>query len=102
MLEAAQNMRAAGKDVVVGYVEPHGRIDTERLLEGLETIPTVAVSYPGIVRQELDLDRALARHPWGVLVDELAHSNLVGGDPPPRHPKRWQDIEELLEAGIHV
>ena len=102
MLEAAQNMRAAGKDVVVGYVEPHGRVDTERLLEGLERIPTVAVSYRGILRQELDLDRALARHPWVLLVDELAHSNLVGGDPSPRHPKRWQDIEELLQAGIHV
>jgi len=102
MLEAAQNMRASGKDVVVGYVEPHGRVDTERLLEGLERIPTVAVGYRGIVRQELDLDRALARHPWILLVDELAHSNLVGGSPPPRHPKRWQDIDELLDAGINV
>jgi len=102
MLEAAQNMRASGKDVVVGYVEPHGRVDTERLLEGLERIPTVAVGYRGIVRQELDLDRALARHPWILLVDELAHSNLVGGNPPPRHPKRWQDIDELLDAGINV
>ena len=102
MLEAAQNVRASGKDVVVGYVEPHGRVDTERLLDGLERIPTVAVSYRGIVRQEFDLDRALTRRPWVLLVDELAHSNLVGGDPPLRHPKRWQDIEELLEAGINV
>src|SRR6185437_6998435 len=102
MLEAAQNVRASGKDVVVGYVEPHGRVDTERLLEGLERLPTVAVSYRGIVRHELDLDGALTRRPWVLLVDELAHSNLVGGDPPPRHPKRWQDIEELLEAGINV
>ncbi len=102
MLEAAHNVRASGKDVVVGYVEPHGRVDTERLLEGLERMPTIAVSYRGILRQEFDLDRALVRHPWVLLVDELAHSNLVGGDPPPRHPKRWQDIEELLEAGINV
>src|SRR5690348_3843654 len=94
MLEAARNLRASGKDVVVGYVEPHGRVETERLLEGLERIPTVAVHYRGLVRQELDLDAALARHPAVLLVDELAHSNLVGGEaeagrPPPRHPKRW-------------
>src|SRR5215472_9416033 len=102
MLEAARGMRTSGKDVVAGYVEPHGRVETERLLEGLERIPTVAVRYRGIVRHEFDLDAAIARHPWVLLVDELAHSNLVGGDPPPRHPKRWQDIEELLEAGINV
>ena len=102
MLEAAQNIRAAGKDVVVGYVEPHGRVDTERLLEGLERISTVAVHYRGIVRHELDLDAALARHPSVLLVDELAHSNPVGGEPPPRHPKRWQDVQELLDGGINV
>jgi two-component system sensor histidine kinase KdpD len=98
MLEAAHT----NSDVVVGYVEPHGRIETERLLEGLERLPTLPVSYRGIVRHELDLDAALKRRPGILLVDELAHSNLVGGDPPPRHPKRWQDIEELLEAGITV
>ena len=102
MLEAARGMRASGKDVAVGYVEPHGRAETERLLEGLERIPTIGVHYRGIERQELDLDAALARHPWVLLVDELAHSNLVGGEPPPRHPKRWQDIQELLDAGINV
>jgi len=102
MLEAAQNVRASGRDVVVGYVEPHGRVDTERLLEGLETIPTVAVHYRGIVRHELDLDSALARHPSVLLVDELAHSNLIGGEPAPRHPKRWQDVQELLDGGINV
>jgi two-component system, OmpR family, sensor histidine kinase KdpD len=102
MLEAARSMRAGGTDVVVGYVEPHGRADTERLLEGLERLPTLAVSYRGIVRQEFDLDGALLRHPTILLVDELAHSNPVGGDPALRHPKRWQDIEELLEAGIGV
>jgi two-component system sensor histidine kinase KdpD len=102
MLEAARNMRASGTDVVVGYVEPHGRVETERLLEGLERLPTLAVRYHGIVRQEFALDAALARHPAILLVDELAHSNLVGGEPAPRHPKRWQDIEELLESGIDV
>jgi two-component system sensor histidine kinase KdpD len=102
MLEAARSVRSAGADVVVGYIEPHGRVETERLLEGLERLPNVRVSYRGIVRGELDLDAALARHPAILLVDELAHSNLVGGEPPPRHPKRWQDVEELLEAGIGV
>lgn len=104
MLEAARSARAAtpASEVVVGYVEPHGRVDTEKLLEGLERLPTLAVKYRGIVRQEFDLDAALSRRPGILLVDELAHSNLVGGEPPPRHPKRWQDIEELLEAGITV
>ncbi len=118
MLEAAHTLRAANTvrdvvsgsgraaspapDVVVGYVEPHGRVDTERLLDGLELLPTLAVKYRGIVRQEFDLDAALARRPGILLVDELAHSNVLGGEPAPRHPKRWQDIEELLEAGITV
>lgn len=102
MLEAARSALAAGSDVVVGYVEPHGRLETERLLEGLARLPTLAVSYRGIVRQEFDLDAALARHPQILLVDELAHSNLTGGEPPPRHPKRWQDVAELLASGISV
>ena len=102
MLEAARGARSAGKDVVVGYVEPHGRVETERLLEGLEGLPTLCVRYRGIVRQEFDLDAALKRHPDILLVDELAHSNLVGGEPPMRHPKRWQDVQELLEAGVSV
>ncbi len=102
MLEAARNLRATGTDVVVGYVEPHGRVETERLLEGLERLPTQPIRYRGIVRQEFDLDAALLRHPAILLVDELAHSNLVGGEPAPRHPKRWQDVEELLDAGIGV
>lgn len=104
MLEAARSIRTANAaaDVVIGYVEPHGRVDTERLLEDLEQLPTLAVRYRGMVRQEFDLDAALIRHPGILLVDELAHSNLIGGEPPPRHPKRWQDIEELLEAGITV
>lgn len=102
MLEAAHNARAAGVDLVVGYVEPHGRIETESLLEGLEQLPTLPVQYRGITRREFDLDAALKRRPSILLVDELAHSNLIEGDPPPRHAKRWQDIEELLEAGIDV
>ena len=102
MLEAARGEQAAGTDVLVGYIEPHGRVETERLLEGLPRLAPLAVSYRGIVRREFDLDGALARHPEILLVDELAHSNLTGGEPPPRHPKRWQDIEELLAAGISV
>ncbi len=102
MLSAAHAAKLAGTEVVIGYVEPHGRVQTEGLMAGLERLPTVAVSYRGIVRQEFDLDTALKRRPGILLVDELAHSNLIGGEPPPRHPKRWQDIEELLEAGIHV
>src|ERR1700728_2705364 len=102
MLEAEHNIRDSGIDVVGGYVEPHGRVDTERLLDGLERLPTLPVTYRGIVRQEFDLDAALERHPGVLLVDELAHSNPVGGEPAPRHPKRWQDIEELLAAGISV
>src|SRR5246127_5179974 len=74
MLEAARSTQASGTDVVVGYVEPHGRSETERLLQGLERLPTAAVSYHGIVRQEFDLDAALARSPQILLVDELAHS----------------------------
>ena len=101
MLEAARSVRAAGTDAVVGYVEPHGRVETERLLEGLPRLPTLAVRYREVVRQEFDLDAALARRPAILLVDELAHSNL-DGTPAPRHPKRWQDVAELLAAGINV
>ena len=102
MLEAARSLQTSGTDVAVGYVEPHGRVETERLLAGLPRLPTLPVRYRGIVRQEFDLDGALARRPAILLVDELAHSNLTGGEPPPRHPKRWQDVAELLAAGINV
>ena len=102
MLEAALAARAAGKDVVVGYVEPHGRRETERMLETLESLPLQPVRYRGMVRQEFDLDAALQRRPEILLVDELAHSNVVDGEPPPRHAKRWQDIAELCDAGINV
>ncbi|WP_217705118.1 sensor histidine kinase [Peristeroidobacter soli] len=102
MLEAAHRVSETGADLVVGYIEPHGRAETESLREGLEQLPTLPVRYRGLVRQEFDLDAALKRRPAIALVDELAHSNLIDGDPPPRHAKRWQDIEELLEAGINV
>ncbi|HMK85271.1 MAG TPA: sensor histidine kinase KdpD [Steroidobacteraceae bacterium] len=102
MLEAARTARAGGADVVVGYVESHGRSETERLLEGLPQLPRLEVRYRGIVRHEFDLDAALKRAPAIVLVDELAHSNLTEGEPLPRHAKRWQDVEELLDAGISV
>src|SRR5271154_2134213 len=102
MLEAARVARAGGADIVVGYVEPHGRADTERRLEGLEQLPYLEVRYRGITRREFDLDTALRRAPAIVLVDELAHSNIAEGEPLPRHAKRWQDVEELLHAGITV
>jgi two-component system sensor histidine kinase KdpD len=102
MLEAARGALAGGADIVVGYVEPHGRAETEGLLEGLPQLPFLPVRYRGIVRREFDLDAALKRAPAIVLVDELAHSNLTEGEPLPRHAKRWQDVEELLEAGISV
>ena len=98
MLAAAQAERAAGTDVVVGYVEPHGRPETEALLEGLESLPVLNVTYRGVTLREFDLDAALARRPDIILVDELAHTNAPGM----RHPKRWQDVEELLAAGIDV
>ncbi len=97
MLEAALRRKAEGVDVVAGYVEPHGRVETERLLEGLERIPFAAPA-PGAASYEFDLDRALARKPTLILVDELAHSNAPGA----RHAKRWQDIEELRDASIDV
>jgi two-component system sensor histidine kinase KdpD len=102
MLEAAQRRRAEGQDVVVGYVELHGRNETERLLAGLEQLPPLIMKFGNTTRREFDLDGALARKPRLLLVDELAHTNISGGDPPPRHQKRWQDIEELLDAGLDV
>lgn len=102
MLESAHGARAAGVDVVVGYVEPHGRAETEHLLVGLEQLPFLEVRYRGITRREFDLDAALKRAPAVLLVDELAHSNLVDGEPKARHAKRWQDINELIAAGINV
>jgi two-component system, OmpR family, sensor histidine kinase KdpD len=98
MLEAARARKAEGVDVVVGYAEPHGREETERLLEGLEQLPFRITEYRGANLREFDLDAALARKPALLLVDELAHTNVAGS----RHAKRWQDVEELLAAGIDV
>jgi len=98
MLEAARKRKAEGADVVVGYAEPHGRDETERLLEGLEQLPLRIAEYRGASLHEFDLDAALARKPALVLVDEFAHTNVAGS----RHAKRWQDVEELLAAGIDV
>lgn len=98
MLQNAQREKAAGVDVVVGYVELHGRPETEALLEGLEQIPCLKIPYRGTTLREFDLDAALARKPKLILVDELAHSNA----PTQRHVRRWQDIEELLNAGVDV
>ncbi len=97
MLEAGRRRHAEGVDVVVGYVEPHGRAETERLLEGLDRIAYRA-AMPGGNVHEFDLDAALARRPALLLVDELAHTNAPGV----RHTKRWQDVEELRDAGIDV
>jgi two-component system, OmpR family, sensor histidine kinase KdpD len=98
MLEAARRELAAGRDVVCGYVETHGRKETEALAEGLPLIPRLQVDYRGLSLPEMDLDGVLARRPRVALVDELAHTNAPGM----RHPKRYQDVQELLEAGIDV
>lgn len=98
MLQEARRLTAAGVDVVVGYVEPHGRPETEALLIGLDTLPTLQVPYRGTTLHEFDVDAALTRKPLVLLVDELAHTNAPGL----RHVKRWQDIEEILAAGIDV
>jgi two-component system sensor histidine kinase KdpD len=98
MLHAARAKIKEGVDVVVGLVETHGRIETATLVEGLEVIPRKQIPYGGRVLEEFDLDAALQRRPSLILVDELAHTNVVGS----RHPKRYLDIEELLAAGIDV
>ncbi|WP_232629505.1 sensor histidine kinase [Methylobacterium sp. Leaf118] len=98
MLTVGRGRRKAGTDVVVGVVETHGRAETQSLLDGLETIPRRIVPYRGTVLEEMDLDALLARRPALALVDELAHTNAPGS----RHPKRYQDVEELLDAGIDV
>ncbi len=98
MLLEARRLKAEGRDVVVGVVETHGRAETAALLKGLEILPRKAVDHHGRTLEEFDLDGALTRKPAILLVDELAHNNAPGS----RHPKRWQDVEELLAAGIDV
>ena len=98
MLEDARAKQRAGVDVVVGLVETHGRVDTAALIEGLDVLPRKTLEYRGVVLSEFDLDAALARRPGILLVDELAHTNAPGS----RHARRFQDVEELLAAGINV
>ncbi|MDL1870712.1 sensor histidine kinase KdpD [Deltaproteobacteria bacterium PRO3] len=98
MLKAAQAQKMAGVDVAVGIVETHGRQETAALLEGLPLLPRKQIEYRGTVLEEMDLEAVLARKPRIVLVDELAHTNAPGS----RHPKRYQDVLEILEAGIDV
>jgi two-component system, OmpR family, sensor histidine kinase KdpD len=98
MLVAAHKLKTEGRDFVIGVVETHGRAETAALLAGLEILPPKQMSYRGKDLNEFDLDAALQRRPSLILVDELAHSNVQGA----RHPKRWQDVEELLAAGIDV
>jgi two-component system, OmpR family, sensor histidine kinase KdpD len=98
MLQDVHVSKKRGLDVVVGFVETHKRAETEALLDGLEVMPRKIFDYKGITLGEMDIDAILARRPDVVLVDELAHTNAEGS----RHPKRYQDIEELLENGIDV
>jgi two-component system, OmpR family, sensor histidine kinase KdpD len=98
MLQDAQDRRAEGVDVVAGVVETHGRADTQALTEGLEVLPKRQLPYRGVQLEEFDLEAAIRRHPALVLVDELAHTNVQGST----HTKRWQDILDLLDAGIDV
>ncbi|NTW01186.1 MAG: sensor histidine kinase KdpD [Oscillochloris sp.] len=98
MLDASHARKAEGLDVVAGVVETHGRQETHALLDGLEVLPPLEIAYHGVTLREFDLDTALARCPQLILVDELAHSNAPGT----RHPKRWNDVQELLAAGISV
>jgi len=98
MLKAAHRAKDTGIDVVAGYVEPHHRPDTARLLEGLEQLPAMELTYRDILLHEFDLEAALRRKPQLILVDELAHTNADGC----RNKKRYQDVEELLRAGIDV
>jgi two-component system, OmpR family, sensor histidine kinase KdpD len=98
MLSTARKLKLDGRDVVIGVVETHGRAETAALLIDMEILPPKPMSYRGKDLIEFDLDAALLRRPSLILVDELAHSNVQGA----RHPKRWQDVEELLAAGIDV
>lgn len=98
MLQAARQQVKEGRDVVAAYVESHGRAETDALLAGLEILAKARHEYQGVLLPELDIDGTLARKPQIVLIDELAHTNIPGS----RHEKRWQDIEEILAAGINV
>lgn len=98
MLREGHRLRDDGHDVVIGYIETHGRAETAALVEGLEVVPRRQITYKSLVLEEMDVDAILARAPQIALVDELAHTNAAGS----RHAKRWQDIDELRQAGIDV
>jgi two-component system sensor histidine kinase KdpD len=98
MLEDGHCLRSEGVDVVVGLVETHGRAGTMKLAEGLPMVAPRSIEYKGVLLEEMDLAGVLARKPQVVLVDELAHTNIPGSS----NPKRWEDVEEFLAAGIHV
>ena len=98
MLEEAHELNRQGVDVVLGFIEPHGRIETETLIEGLEQVPRKRIEYRGATFEELDVDAVIARHPAIVIIDELAHTNVPGS----KNEKRYQDVLEILAAGITV
>lgn len=98
MLQEGQRLKRQGVDAVIGVVETHGRADTAAMIGDLEQVPRRRVEYRGVVLEEMDLEAVLRRRPTVVLVDELAHTNAPGG----KHPKRYQDVEDLLREGIHV
>jgi two-component system, OmpR family, sensor histidine kinase KdpD len=98
MLLGARRLKTEGADIVIGLIETHGRAETSALLEGLEVLPRKKIDYRGRELEEFDIDAALKRRPGLIVVDELAHTNA----PESRHPKRWQDVEELLDAGLDV
>ena len=98
MLQEAHALRARGLDVVIGFVETYGRADTEAQLKDLEAIPRRAIEYRGVTMEEMDVDAIVSRKPQVCVVDELAHTNVPGS----RHEKRYEDVVEILDAGIHV
>jgi len=98
MLEEGHRRRDRGTDLVIGFVETYGRPHTAALIDGLEIVPRRHIEYRGVIVEEMDLDAVLARRPTVALIDELAHTNVPGSP----HPKRWQDVESIREAGIHV
>jgi two-component system sensor histidine kinase KdpD len=98
MINEAHDLRRRGVDVVIGFVETHGRADTEAQLRDIEIVPRQRIEYRGVTLEEMDVDAIIARRPSVVIVDELAHSNVPGA----RHRKRWEDVMELLDEGINV
>jgi two-component system sensor histidine kinase KdpD len=98
MLEEAHELRRRGADVVLGFIEPHGRVETEALVDDLERVPLKRLEYRGAIFEELDVDAIIARHPEIAIVDELAHTNVPGS----KHQKRYEDVLDILEAGISV